>query len=1247
MTENGVDLRSVEYETRDVDDCESFKIMSMFLKVTVGKLPSKYDFLIDTGSSVSVVNTTIFDSLYKKQLVSIEETNGSFQTVSGEEVSIKGLASIIIKVGKHRFPFRFIIADITQSGILGVDFLKKYNSVVDINRQQVRLGKWWYNCHTEKTVSQCCHLILQQSVTLPPDKEYVVPVQIRLKGNVFPYGLAESSSELVNLDKGVLVGRTLINPCQGNVTSLSMLNLSGTVQTLPMGARVATLSPVKVHNNGLSDNKIENMDPYLNELFVTSTENLDSDQTEVVKHLLLEHSETFMKVDKKLGKTDLLPFQIDTGDSPPIRLRAYRLPVHKREEVDRQVAEMLEQGVIRPSTSPYSAPIVLVSKKDGTMRFCTDFRALNAVTKKNAFPLPRIDDTLDALSGAKYFSNLDWAAGYWQCEMAEKDREKTAFTTGTALYEYNVLPFGVVGATAHFERLMELVLAGLHWKTCLIFLDDILVYSDSFTSHVERLREVLCCLAKAGLKLKPQKCKLFQRKVKYLGHVVSDQGISTDPEKLAKVSEWPTPRCLKDVRSFIGLCSYYRKFVRNFSNVAKSLFDLMKKDAKFVWDDNCQEAFETLKYELTHSVVLAYPDFSKPFILDTDASDVGIGAVLSQNIDGVEKVVAYYSTTHTPQEKNYSVTRKELLAIVKAVKHFKHYLYGCQFTLRTDHGSLRWLYNFKQPEGQVARWIEFLEGFRFKIVHRPGRLHNNADALSRYPVQCNAIQCYRWTKSDISLAQKKDPNLAYLIDLKRMYTDKPIYDVVASQNVQIKSYWFQWEQLEFKDEILYRRWVDDKLSVSKMLIVVPDVLQTQVLYGAHNSPTGGHLGINKTIHKIRQLYYWVGMHKSVTKWLRHCPECQARKNPLPIFRAPLKPMRVGEPLERVGIDIMGPLPVTPSGNKYIMVIMDYFTKWVESYALPNQEARTVARALVDNFITRFGVPKSIHTDQGSNFESELFQELCYMLGTFKTRTTPYHPMCDGLVERYNRSIQNVLSAYINKEQNNWDTYLQIANMAYRCSIQETTKFTPNMLFLGREINIPLNLMAEPVPGEIPSCSDYVETLQKKFNDIYTLTRENIHTEQLRQKVRYDVKQHGIEFEVGQKVWLYMPQVKVGTSKKLHKFWDGPFIVVKKLSTYNYTISREGGRYKQVVHFNRLKPYFEPLVTSESEANMPRSNSDVTENVQSDIQFQLTDEELGFPPRDVSQGEILSPLPTTSRGRIRTRPGWMLTNQYEF
>jgi len=403
----------------------------------------------------------------------------------------------------------------------------------------------------------------------------------------------------------------------------------------------------------------------------------------------------------------------------------------------------LKQGVIQESSSPWASPIVLVKKKDGKIRPCVDYRRLNNVTQKDAFPIPRIQDCLDAMSGATVFSTLDMTSGYYQVPVRKEDRPKTAFVTKHGLFEFKTMPFGLTNAPATFQRVMELAMRGLQWTSCLIYLDDIIIFGSTFTEHIERLRNVLQRVSLANLKLKPEKCQLLQPEVPFLGHIVSGTGVRPNPENIAKVAAWEVPKNVTEVRQFLGLCSYYRRFVQGFSIVAKPLTSLTSKDSALVWTPECQQAFDHLKEALVGNTIMGYPQGEGDFILDTDACDVGIGAVLSQVQDGTERVIAYASRSMNKAEKNYCVTDKELLALRYFVEYFRQYLLGRRFLVRTDHQALKWLFSLKEPKGRIARWLEILSAYDFAVEYRPGKKHGNADGMSRCPnprdCQCSEV----------------------------------------------------------------------------------------------------------------------------------------------------------------------------------------------------------------------------------------------------------------------------------------------------------------------------------------------------------------------------------------------------------------------------------------------------------------------------------------------------------------------------
>uniref|UniRef100_A0AAV2K2W5 ribonuclease H n=2 Tax=Knipowitschia caucasica TaxID=637954 RepID=A0AAV2K2W5_KNICA len=525
------------------------------------------------------------------------------------------------------------------------------------------------------------------------------------------------------------------------------------------------------------------------ELWQRSSEGLDQCQKEQLRHLLDRYVDIFAARDEDCTQTRLVQHSIDTGSAPPIRLRPHRLALSKRQLAEDMIHKMLAAGIIEPSSSPWAAPVVLVRKRLGGWRFCVDYRRLNAVTKKDSYPLPRIDDALDYISGSSWFSSLDMRSGYWQVELSPQARAKTAFTFGQGLWQFRVMPFGLCNAPATFERLMERVLADIPRSHCVVYLDDLLVHASDFSKALGHLSGVFSAIRHAGLRLNPAKCHLLQR-------------------------------------NFLGLASYYRRFVRNFASVAGPLHRLTDKGKPFAWTNSCDTAFNQLKAALTAAPILAYPHVDLPYVVDTDASGTGIGAVLSQQGGEGERVVGYYSRALSREERNYCVTRRELLAVVMAVHHFRPYLHGNKFLLRTDHASLTWLLSFKQPEGQVARWLEVLQTYDFDIQHRPGQQHNNADALSRRPcVIAECRYCERQEERDrdkprVSTAtinppddlsseqlqqqQESDTTLALIrkwLELPR----RPEWPAVSPHGTDIKAYYSQWGNIELRNGLLFRR----------------------------------------------------------------------------------------------------------------------------------------------------------------------------------------------------------------------------------------------------------------------------------------------------------------------------------------------------------------------------------------------------------------------------------------------------------
>ncbi|KRZ48049.1 Transposon Ty3-G Gag-Pol polyprotein [Trichinella nativa] len=925
---------------------------------------------------------------------------------------------------------------------------------------------------------------------------------------------------------------------------------------------------------------------------------LPSEQESSGKHrsalaaILKEFADVLSTSDEDLGRTSLVRHAIHTGDAKPVRCSPRRIPYHQRAQVESLLDEMLRQDVVEPSSSPWASPIVLVRKKDGSCRFCVDYRQLNNLTRKDAHPLPRIDDTLDALAGAQWFSTLDLASGYWQVEVEPQDREKTAFTTPLGLYQFKVMPFGLCNAPATFQRLMEIALRGLVGSDCLVYLDDVIVFGKTAEEHTARLREVFRRLREVGLKVKPEKCRLMKRRVAYLGHIISEKGIATDPSKTSAVREWPTPTCVSELRQFLGLASYYRKFVNGFANVAAPLHRLLEKGAEWDWSKACQSAFDTLKYHLTSAPVLAYPDFHRQFIVDVDASGDGLGAVLSQREEKAERVVAYASRTLTKAERRYCATRREMLGLVWALREFRPYLYGQRFLVRTDHSCLRWLTTFREPEGQVARWLESLAELDFEVEHRAGRLHGNADALSR----TSCAQCGRLVEGSACAVQAAQLRTE---DVAQSFKDQLLAAQQADPEIQLLRQWLvgaSWP-VECPPEcsrdmhVLWqqrRTWVDEDGLIWRhrrgltaeegaKQALVPRALRNEVLQSMHDSRYAGHLGERRTLARVRSRFYWPGMSGDVHTWCRTCTQCARRKGPTKNNRAPMQAMAAGYPLQRVGMDILGPLEKTPSGNRYVLVLTDYFTKWTAAFPLANMEASTVAKVLVEKYVAYFGAPDCLHSDQGRSFEASVVLEMCRLFGIKKTRSSPYHPQGNGQAERFNRTLLDMLSIMVDGNPGQWDDMLPFVMLAYNSSVHESTGVTPAIAMLGRELRLPLDVqIGNPPGGEAQGLPDYIRETRERIDRVHELARDHLKTQQRRQKYLHDRHAKESRFCPNDRVWLAMPR-----RGKLDRGWEGPYRVVEVMGPQTYRVRHnERKRRTIVVHSDRMKRYHARDITEQ-------------------------------------------------------------------
>ena len=728
------------------------------------------------------------------------------------------------------------------------------------------------------------------------------------------------------------------------------------------------------------------------------------------------------------------------------------------------------------------------------------------------------------------------AFGLLSGDLNPRDAHKTAFNSRSGAYQWKVLPMGLCISASTFQRLINLVLAGLTYTLCLVYLDDIIRMASSLDEHLQRLEAVFQRIRAAKLTLIPDKCKILRREVTYLGHVVSERGIAIDEKKLDVVRNWETPRCLKDVRAYIGFCQYYRRFIFQFSAIARPLPELTRKNVKFVWTPKCQASFDELKEKLTSAPVVSLPRDEGEFCLDTDASGWSIGAVLSQTQDDEERVIANGSRLFFRSEMNYCTTRRELLAVVYFTKYFKQYLLGRKFEIRTDHAALQWLRQIPEPIGQQARWLEQLAPFDFEIQHRPGLKHGNADGFSRIPCkQCgvadeehvdlvapgNQVLGLNFSRETLVKEQEKDRGIRETMELLRQFPDqKPNWADLNGFSKFSKILWTFWSELKVIDDVLYREAINKITQEKELRLIVPQTLRTNLLRLVHEGVTGGHAGISHTKDQVRRRAFWPGWTKTVEWYVEACPQCARYQRGHAPKQGQLKALIPSRPFETISVDTTGPHPLSSKGYVFILTVVDHFSKFAFAFPMRNQEANTVARILVDHVFCLVGTPLRLLTDQGPNFESLLFKELCRILKIEKLRTSPYESSSNGQVERFHLTINSILAKNVEKNQRDWDEHLQKAVAAYRVSRHTSMSFSPNYIVFGAENVMPADLiLCNPsvMPDGDNTPVEFVAKQHERFRQAYQIGRDRLKVTAQKRKSYYDLGVHAKQFPVGSSV----------------------------------------------------------------------------------------------------------------------------------
>lgn len=1196
--------------------------------------------MLDTGADINIIKANALHGdtlLYQDRKVEI-------QGITEEKQETLGTVYLNSENGNHEFHVVSSKFPLKEQGIIGSTFLRQENAKIDFEKQTVTI-------RNNKVYS----LEYSNLITLPARS--VCSCVIRTKQKGIDNGFINSQE----ISQGIFLVDSIGKVTNGNIYTYV---INTTEKELNIETPIIDVEPVSINtsprdssafaiNSVISNNLTDRLEILKENLRLN---HLNEEEKFSILPIIEDYNDIFHLPGDKLKGTNKIMHSIPTTDNIPVTVKQYRYPPLHKEEIKQQVNKLLEQDIIQPSLSPFNSPLWVVPKKPDAngnkrWRLVIDFRKLNDKTIGDAYPLPNITDILDQLGKARYFSCFDLASGFHQIPMDPQDSVKTAFSTPNGHYEYKKMPFGLKNAPATFQRLMDNVLMGLLGNVCFVYLDDIVIYAESLEEHKLKLNQLFERLREANLSLQPDKCEFFKKELMYLGHIISEEGVKPNPEKIQAIKGYPAPKTHKELKQFLGLVGYYRRFIKDFSSITQPFTSLLKKNISFKWEMRQQINFEKLKQLLSSEPILQYPDFNKEFLLTTDASDEGIGAVLSQGVIGNDLPIAYASRTLNKAERNYNTTEKELLAIVWATKHFRPYLYGKRFKIITDHKPLVWLFNVKDPSSRLMRWRLKLEEYNYEVLYKEGKQNTNADALSR--IQISVLQAQPSTSNNENLSyslflqhalndslwktdniipqtsgnikgllvtetisfpktkitlSKTDGNKAENITL----TPGNINIIKKKRSIEISLITRENKQSPINLEIIFNCLIKlkeylisynhtvisiapignsaDRIKINQMIkylfkdtpiqvfllksiqekITDPETKQN-ILKELHNSEVGGHKGVTKTLKRIQQHYTWDGMKQDVKNYIKTCYDCQKRK----LIREKTKaPMLItdtpSEAFQKVAIDIVGPLPETAKGNKYILTTQDLLTKFCTAYPLPDTNSTTIANMIVNKFIYTFGSPTELLSDQGSNISGEIMKEVARIFKIKQIKTSVYHPESNGSLERSHHVLAEYLKPYINQQQNDWDSFLDAAMFSYNTSYHEGTKISPYELIFGRKPRLPSTLN-EPRQGI--THREFLVDLVDRLTYLKKYAEINLRKAKETAKEYYDKRVKPLILDPGDYVYVLHETIRTG-SKKLTDQYDGPFEVLRRINDVNYEIKR--GRRNQILHVNKLKRAYFPL-----------------------------------------------------------------------
>ena len=882
---------------------------------------------------------------------------------------------------------------------------------------------------------------------------------------------------------------------------------------------------------------------------------LTPSQHTLVTSIIEKHAESvFVHNPKAPKRSSLGVHTIELNTKQPHKDKVRRMPRKWCEATNDQVTEMLENNIIQESSSPFSSNPVMVTKKDGCLRFCVDFRTLNENTIKDTYPLPNVEDMLDQFWGCSYFTQLDLASGYWGIPMHPDDAKKTAFVAPKGKFEFVVMPYGLVNAQATFQRSMDKLVKQLRDNgndDVDAYVDNIIIYSKSFDEHMHTLDEVLNLAGQANLSLRSDKCEFAKPEMEFLGFLIDGKTIRPTPTNVDKVMGFPQPTTRKRLQSFLGIANFNRRFIKNYSKIVQPLTLMTSAKKKFEWGRDQEDSFQKIKYCISQAPSLRLADWSKEFHIQTDASDISVGAVLYQlGEKGEQFPLAYHSRTLNSTERKWSATEKELFGIISASRKWATYCSN-PVVFHTDHQPLKFIRKQKDPRGKFARWLMELENFDYRVEYVPGKDNIEADYLSRVEIpnptkekeSTQEMSCVYFTNDTLPTRDKIKEH-----QLKDSHIKDAITQIETSQEVSSGIY-RSYKNLNIADGILWKG----------SRILIPETLQKMLIQEYHGQY---HPGVENTILLLKTRFYWRGMEKTITDFVGRCRTCIQTK----VSKTQRSETQIPEtpaPRERLCIDIAC-MPQSNRGKSYILQMIDANSKFVATAALTNQQADTIRATLWPKWFSYFGIPRTLLSDQGKNVDGNVIRDLCKKLNITKMHSSPYHPEGNGSTERSIGSVKCIVRSMCEARgmaAEDWDLLLDEATLAYNSTVNKSTGFSPFKTMFGSNTVLPIDSACNVSPSGEQISPSLVQINAEK----------NRFEAQQDYKERLDSKLNTEQFEAGQEVLL---KRTFGDNPKISVKWKEaeagrPYIVTKRVGPVNYAIRNSKGAEK-VYHRNMLK-----------------------------------------------------------------------------